>query len=407
MTPGNSRLVQRVRRWPRRVVIGIGAVILGLVAIRLALPSIIKHRVNARLQSIPGYTGQVEHIGLHLWRGAYSLGGVAIYKVSEHVREPFVLAKHIDFSLAWREIIHRRFVSDIYAQDPQLTFVKATTGEKTDADRRWQKVVEDLFPIDITQFEVKNGAVRYIDKTKEPYVDVFIKNMHVLSTGLRNRVGANGAEFPAEILVEGDSLGGGKVRLFIQADPLAEQPHFHLSAKVDNVNLPDLNDSLRAIARVDVGRGTFRMAAEMAAKDGGFQGYVKPFFEDLDFKNLEDKHKSMGDRLWEKVVAGLAWVVKNKSRDQVGTRIPFEGKFGDPKVGMLTTVANLFRHGFVHAFNPTVEGTVHANNVLPSGKSSNGKEVAATKVDDRAPVAKTSAKTDASAGQPSEPPARK
>lgn len=389
MSDGTSRLVQRVRRWPRRVVVTVGVILLVLVAIRLALPFVVRHQVNARLQSIPGYTGRVEQIGLHLWRGAYSLRGVAIYKVSENIREPFVLAKNIDFSIAWREVIHRRLVSDIQVEEPQLTFVKAA-NEKTDTDRRWKTVVEDLFPIDITQFEVQNGAVRYIDRTKEPPVDVFIRNMHVHATGLRNRAGANGAEFPAEILVEGDSLGGGRVRMFVQAEPLADQPHFHLSAKVDNVNLPDLNDSLRAIAKVDVGRGTFQMAAEMAAKDGGFQGYVKPFFENLDFKNLDDKHKGMGDRLWEKAVAGLAWVVKNKSRDQVGTRIPFEGKFGDPKVGMWTMVANMFRHGFIHAFNPTVEGTVKAENVLPSGKSSNGKDVAATKVDDRGPKEETS-----------------
>lgn len=373
--------MHRIRRWPRQVVITVGVMLLLLFAARLAAPSIVKRQVNARLQSIPGYTGQVENISLHLWRGAYSLGGVAIYKVSERVREPFVLVKNIDFSLAWRELFHRKIVSDIYVEEPQLTFVKAATEEKTDADSRWKQVVQDLFPIEITHLEVKKGVVRYIDQTKEPHVDVFLKNMQVTATGLRNRATA-GVEFPANIFVDGDTLGGGKVNLAVQANPLAEEPHFHLSAKVDNVNLPDLNDSIKAIANVDVGRGTFRMAAEMAGKDGGFQGYVKPFFDDLDFKNLEDKNKKLTERLWEKVVAGLAWLVKNKSRDQVGTRIPFEGRFGDPKVGVMTTVLNLFRHGFVRAFNPTVEGTVRAQNVLPTGKSADGKEVAATKVDD-------------------------
>ena len=39
------------------------------------------------------------------------------------------------------------------------------------------------------------------------------------------------------------------------------------------------------------------------------------------------------------------------------------------------TITNLFRHGFVRAFNPTVEGTVRAANVLPSGKSVDGQNV--------------------------------
>jgi hypothetical protein len=151
---------------------------------------------------------------------------------------------------------------------------------------------------------------------------------------------------------------------------------------VDGVNLPALNESLKAYANVDVGRGVFRMAAEMAGKDGGFQGYVKPFFEDLDFDNLEDKNKNVFSRIWENVVGGLAWLVKNKQRDQVGTRIPFEGRFGDPKVGLFTTIRNLFRHGFVRAFNPTVEGSVDPANVLPSGKSADGRNVAESEDDD-------------------------
>jgi hypothetical protein len=69
-------------------------------------------------------------------------------------------------------------------------------------------------------------------------------------------------------------------------------------------------------------------------------------------------------------------VVKDKARDQLATRIPFEGKFGDAKAGLFATIATLYRHGFLHAFSPTVENSVHADNVLPSEKSADGKDVA-------------------------------
>jgi len=169
----------------------------------------------------------------------------------------------------------------------------------------------------------------------------------------------------------------------LNAEPLAAQPHFHLSMNLDNVNLPALNETLMAYAGVDVGRGTFRMAAEMAGHEGGFQGYVKPFFENLDFKNVADKDKGLGSRIWEHLVQVFSWVVKNKARDQVGTRIPFEGRFGDPKVGFWVTVRNLFHHGFIRAFNPTVEGSIQADNILPNGKSATGEDVGAVKTDPR------------------------
>jgi hypothetical protein len=87
-------------------------------------------------------------------------------------------------------------------------------------------------------------------------------------------------------------------------------------------------------------------------------------------------------RIWEHIVAGAAWLVKDKARDQVATRIPFEGRFGDAQLGLFATVTNLFRHGFIRAFNPTVEGSVHADNVLPTGKSADGNEVAKNKADE-------------------------
>ncbi len=399
----NPRIIHRVRAWPRRVVITVAVIAFVLLGARIALPHVVKKQVNDRLQSIPGYTGHVEDIGIALVRGAYKLEGVEIFKVTGQVREPFVMAAVIDFSIAWRDLFRGKVVSDIYVEQGRLTFVAGPTEEESqkDIDRRWQEVIEDLFPLEITHFELRDGVVRYQDTTKSPQVDVFIKNMRVVATGLQNRREEKGTEFPADITVEGETLGGGKVTLAISAEPLAEQPHFHLSAKVDGVNLPDLNESLKAYANVDVSRGTFQLAAEMAGKDGGFQGYVKPFFEDLDFNNIEDKNKGVFTRVWENIVQGLAWLVKNKARDQVATRIPFQGRFGDPQVGLWATVSNLFRHGFIRAFNPTIEGSVHAENVLPGGQSADGKSVAEAKNESGQPKTKDVQKVEAAtAGAP-------
>lgn len=46
-----------------------------------------------------------------------------------------------------------------------------------------------------------------------------------------------------------------------------------------------------------------------------------------------------------------------------------------PEVGPWATITNLFRHGFVRAFNPTIEGTVDPDNALPTGDSADGKDV--------------------------------
>jgi hypothetical protein len=362
-----AELRQRVRHWPRRVVITVLTIVVVLAAVRVALPYIVANQINHRLKAIPGYRGQVSNVGIHLWRGAYSLNGISIFRENGKEEDPFFAAKYIDFSIAWRDLVHGKMVSDILIDHPEVTIVQGPTPESSqkDTDRRWQSVIEDIFPIDIQHFEITHGMIRFIDDTRKPRVDVFVKNMEAVATGLQNRPNETKQEFPAKIQMQGDTLGAGKISVLVDAEPLAAKPHFHLSLKLEHVNLPALNESLKSIANVDVGRGTFELVVEMAGRDGAFEGYVKPFFTDLDFHSAEDKHKSIGSRLWERMVAGVAWLVKNKPRNQVATRVPFQGEFGDSQVGLWATVRNLFRHGFIRAFNPVVEGSVDPDKVPP------------------------------------------
>lgn len=357
-----GRLGRWVGRFSRRAMIIVAVTVVLLVAARIALPFVLERLINKRLASMSGYTGRVADVDVYLFRGAYALDGVAVHRVAGQVRTPFFLGQRIDFSIAWRELWNRKVVSEIYAERVEFMFAKQreevpTEDLEKEQRREWQDVITDIFPISITHLELRESYVRYTDMTTEPHVDLFIKDMHAIATGLRNRAGETGRIYPAQIAVKGHTIGEGAIELALEAEPLAAQPRFHLSVMIEDVHLPALNDSLRAIANVDVGKGTFNMAAEMTANDGSFEGYVKPFFVDVDYTSQGDSEQGVLDRIWENVVAGLSWLLKNKSRDELGTRIPFKGEFGDPNASLLQTIQNLFRHGFVRAFDPTIEST--------------------------------------------------
>lgn len=360
-------LVRRVRSWPRRIVVTVVILAAVITGARIALPDVIRNQINVRLRDIPGYRGKVADLTLSVWRGAYTLDGVSIFKLNGNQEDPFFAARAIDFGISWRDLFHGKFVSRIYVDHGELTMVKGPTPEKTQAaaDRRWQSVVEDVFPIDIQHLEISHGLVRYIDDTRSPRVDFFVKDVEAVATGLQNRPSETRQEFPAHIQVAGDTLGGGTLDLLLDAEPLAAKPHFHLSLKLTRLDLPTLNDSLKSTANVEVSRGTFELVLEAAGRDGAYQGYLKPFFNDVTFKARTDKPQSVAAHLWEKLVAGLAWLVKNRPRNQVATRIPFQGEFGDSQIGMWATIRNLFRHGFVRAFNPVIENSVNPDQVPP------------------------------------------
>jgi hypothetical protein len=318
---------------------------------------VLRDAVNRRLERIPDYTGRVEEIDVGLWRGAYALHGVEITKREGGIKEPFFQAKHIDFSLAWRELLHRKVVSDILVEGATLNFVRGKSAAATQlaADRRWQEVVNDLFPIDITFLEIRESRVHYVDDTAEPRVDVQVAHLAAIATGLRNRTDEDEQEFPARIDLTGETIGGGRLRVATQVEPLAAQPHFLLKLELEQVALPALNDFLRAYGGVDVSAGTFNGYLEMTARNGRFDGYFKPFFENVDFQDVAGQEKPVTAQIWEGMVRVFAFVFKNHRRDQVATRVPFSGEFGNTEVSGWQTFVNLLRHAFIRPWPEKLE----------------------------------------------------
>jgi hypothetical protein len=344
------------------------AVVLALAAVALALrlmaPGYVQRSINRRLDRIPGYSGHVGDIRLQLWRGAYRISDIEIVQRSGKVREPFFTAKQIDFSIAWREIFRGKFVSDIYITDGRLVFLRGPTEETSQltADRRWQDVINDIFPIDITHLEIKGGILRYVDTTHEPRVDLAVQDLVVVATGLRNRPSNDGEVFPAKIDISGRSIGNGQLRLYAKLEPLAEQPHFDLAVELKKVSLPALNDFLRAYIGIDVARGQFEAFGQMAMQKGHYEGYVKPFLEHVDFTNTADDKKSLGERIWKDAVVAVFELFKNNETKQLATRIPFSGDAQTMDVKTLRTILNGLHHGFIKALPQGFEGTTHPDN---------------------------------------------
>jgi hypothetical protein len=52
-----------------------------------------------------------------LWRGAYQIGDLHIFKQNGDIPVPFFSARKIDLSLQWSELIHGSMVSSIALQD--------------------------------------------------------------------------------------------------------------------------------------------------------------------------------------------------------------------------------------------------------------------------------------------------
>jgi len=118
------------------------------------------------------------------------------------------------------------------------------------------------------------------------------------------------------------------------------------------------NDLVHTYGQFEFKRGWFDLVVEMDASEGQVQGYIKPLFRSLVVFDLIDDLKNDDNPLqffWQALLGVATGVLKNQSRDQFGTLIPFTGDMSKPNADILTTIGNVLRNGFVRAYLPRLQ----------------------------------------------------
>lgn len=358
-TKHGGKLIQP--RWIRIALI----VLLFLVGARLALPAVVKAYVNRQLGKTPEYQGQIGSVSLHLWRGAYRIRDISIFKTAGGIPAPLFSAPQMDLSMEWRELFHGALAGEVILEKPKVNFVSGPTAAETQTGKEadWGKTLRSLFPFKINRFQVRSGEVHFQNLHSSPPVDIFLHRLAATATNLTNTRDIK-TRLPAGVTGRATALGDGVVDFHLQLDPLASGPTFEATTQLTNVSLPALNDFLRAYGKFDVERGLFSLYTSVAAKDGSYEGYLKVFFENLDvFEWEKERKKNALEVFWQAIVGTLTTVFKNQPKDRLAMKIPISGSYEQNKVGVWTAVATMLRNAFIRALIPKLDEPVKVENI--------------------------------------------
>jgi hypothetical protein len=355
---GSVNLFQKFRRlskWAQWLLITLAVL---LIAARIALPYAVKWYANKKINAMPGYAGQIGDVSIHLWRGAYSIESIDIFKTEGKVPVPFFASRVVDFSLEWKALFQGALVAKIEFDQPVINFVKgpSTATTQVGVDKPWFDVIKQLVPLQINRFEVFDGAVHYRDFYSTPKVDLTIDQVHMLATNLTNSLKVS-KTLVANLDVTGRAFKTSPLSIHVKLNPATKEPTFDLAAKLDPVPLTEVNEFAAAYAKFKFTKGTFSMASELASADGKLDGYVKPLFDDIAVINLQDIKNPL-KFTWESLVAGVTRLFRNQPNDRLATKIPISGTFHDPKIGVLPTLGNILKNEFIRVFNGNVDGSI-------------------------------------------------
>jgi Domain of Unknown Function (DUF748) len=363
-----SHMKKKLSHRRKVLLIVLGSILVLLIALRIALPYILLNLVNKELSHIPGYSGHVDDIDVALIRGAYKIKRIKLEKTGGKVPVPFFYADLVDLSLQWASLFHGRIVGKIEVDQPILNFVKGPTEttSQTKIDKSWTEVVKKLMPLKLNKFEINEGEIHYRDFHSKPTFDIYTKNVHILAENLSNAEKSKEV-LPSSVIASADVYGG-KATASMKMDALAKFPTFDGNAKLVGLNLTNLNNFIDAFAKFDIKSGEISIYTEAAAKDGKITGYTKPIIKDLKVLNWEkDKDKPL-KIAYEAVVEAIAWIFKNHNKDQLATKVEFEGNIKKPDVDIWNVIGEVLNNAFIQALYPSLENSVSLNSL--TGKKS-------------------------------------
>lgn len=347
-----------------KILIGLGVLVVVLVAARLALPYAVKDYANRKLAALEAYEGHVGDIDIHLWRGAYSIDDIVIVKKGAARPVPFFRASRANLSVEWRSLLRGSVVATATFLSPELNLVQARNDKESQLgdEEDWHARLEEMFPFRFNTVQVSNGTVRFLAPGIQTQDAITARRVNGHVSNLTNVI-ETGKETFADFRIEAQVLDGAPAYVAGSIDAFAKQPTFDVNMEVKKVQLPKVNPWLREYIKADAEAGKFELYMEMAAADGKFKGYAKPILEDVDMYRSGEPEKNPLKRVWEGFLDFAANVLENKDADQVAARIPFTGTLEDPKTNLFATIASVLRNAFVSAFARSLEGSITLRDV--------------------------------------------
>src|SRR6266566_4632172 len=207
--------------------------------------------------------------------------------------------------------------------------------------------------VELQEATIDGIKVDYIHTPQTAAVEqARVTDADVILTNLSNHQ----TEGVATVKLQGKFMGSGSALVDGKFHTEKSGPAFELSVRITDVNMPAMNDMFRAYGNFDVASGEFSFFSEMAVRDGAITGYVKPLFKDITVYDPEkDKDKTFTHKVYERVVGGVAKLLKNRPRKEVATKADISGRLDNPNVKPSEVLIRLVQNAFFKAILPGLE----------------------------------------------------
>jgi len=249
-------------------------------------------------------------------------------------------------------------VAELLLEGVRLDYVHAASTAAIE-HLRHEQVVEAAKEAETSEVDMRldrllltDGQVGFVNRATKPTYRLFVDHARLEVLNMSNRIASLRSQ-GAVFRLSGRFMGGGTAKLDATFRPGAPEADLGAELAVEHARLPAFNDLLLAYQRPDVAGGTVSIYSQIEVKQSRIHGYVKAMFDDIKLDDpRKDRKKSLGAKLKEKVIGGLAELLENKKSDALATRAEITGTLSSPQVNAGQVYSSILRNAFWKAIKP-------------------------------------------------------
>jgi hypothetical protein len=312
-------------------------------------PYILRDYLNKKGSSLPDYNLNIHWVEINPLACDVKLENVVLQKKSNAIPVPFFVARKVLVAMQWTQIIHFDFRSNVTLFEPVVNFVNGPTAATTQTilEPAWVTAVKQTIPLKINQFKIHNGDIHYYDFHANPEINLELTSLELVADNLTNTTRSKDL-MPQTITITGHPLKTGSLEAHLTVNVDLKQPTFAEKVALDNVPMPALNAFIAKYMSVYAKSGYFSFRSEMVSKEGSYDGYMKPFFKDLQFEPMPKDRDGLA-AMWASIVNGLKGILENDDTKTVATQVPVHGQYKDPNIDFWSAAFGVLQNAWFDA----------------------------------------------------------
>jgi len=314
-------------------------------------PYLVRDYINRSFENLPDYTGRVEWVRIHPITCDIDVYDFHIDKKDSTIPVHFFYSPRWNVALQWREILHGVTRASVGIFNPEVKIVNGPSTEQSQVGISgvWVDAIRALIPWRVNQLYIVDGDAHFLDFHADPKVDLECSHINMEADNMANAEKLKTA-LPATIKITANPLLTGFFRMDMAVNFDEKYATFTQDFKMEHVPAVGANSALQQYLKVRVKSGEIGLYCQLSGDKGNYNGYVKPFFNHLEFEPKPSDKGNLG-AVWSGVLNTVKGVFENDKK-VIATQAPISGRIDEPAIDAWTAFIGVLANAWIQSLKP-------------------------------------------------------